>query len=99
MSRAIRARLLAAKDALGRCANDELLQVSKIQALALVDQLGREQIAPDDAASICDMIQSTGFAPVYRKMLIDKVEKGLRAPKKKNRDTQNYTSVLANGTA
>ena len=43
MSHAIRARLLAAKDALGRCANDELLQVSKIQALALVD----EAVNPD----------------------------------------------------
>ena len=96
MSRAFRARLSASKAVLeAACSDVERVQISKIQVLALIDQLNREQLSAETAADLTDAIQHIGFASVYKKMLIDKIEKSLRVrPQHGRRELQNYQSVL-----
>ena len=96
MSRALRARLVAARCVLEAAKPEESGIVSTIQTQAVVAQFETEKLSKEDLAELLPFIQDVPFAETDKKMVLEKMSALAQMEPKISgrRDMQDFTALL-----
>ena len=96
MSRALRARLVAARSVLSAAKPGEKDILSAIQVRAVLNQFNTEKFSKEDVADLVPFIQDVDFSDGDQKMVLDKMYALAQTEPKitGRRDMQDFTALL-----
>jgi hypothetical protein len=94
MSRMLLARIAAAKEVLQRSHEDDFAAQSKIQCNAILEQIQREGLQPEQSAELAVLIEEVPFMRVYKTALLEAIGAKGAPISDRRRKQQDFTCAL-----